>query len=129
MSSPEDLVRSLYRAMNDDDWESSIALAHPDVEWVPDARVPEGPARGRDRVVAFFRDRAEPFDRLQVEIEEIEANGDLVLALIRVTGSGQASGAEFDIRIAHVWEVRDGLLVRGQGFGDRDRAREAAGLA
>ena len=58
----------------------------------------------------------------------LAAQGETPRRLV-VTGSGQASGAEFDIHIGHVWEVRDGQLVRGQGFGDRDRAREAAGLA
>jgi len=53
---------------------------------------------------------------------------DKVLAFVRITGVGRASGAEFDIRIAHLWTLRDGLIVRGEGYGDRDRALEAAGL-
>ena len=37
---------------------------------------------------------------------------DKVLAFVRVTGVGRARGAEFDIRIAHLWTLRDGLVVR-----------------
>jgi len=67
------------------------------------------------------------FDDVATEAERMDAD-DKVLAFVRVTGVGTASGAEFDIRIAHLWTLRDGLVVRGEGYGDRDRALEAAGL-
>ena len=51
-----------------------------------------------------------------------------MIPFVRVTGVGRASGAEFDIRIAHLWTLRDGMVVRGEGYGDRDRALDAAGL-
>jgi hypothetical protein len=39
-----------------------------------------------------------------------------------------AAGADVDIRIAHPWTLRDGLVVRGEGYGDRREALEAAGV-
>jgi ketosteroid isomerase-like protein len=47
---------------------------------------------------------------------------------VRFIGSGVSSGAAFDIRIAQLWTLKDGLAVRGEGYGDRDEALEAAGL-
>ena len=121
-------IRGLYRAMNDWDLEAIADLVHPTAEWVPDARVGEGPVRGLDNIVGFFSDRAEMFESVATATERLMDADDKVLAFVRVTGVGRASGAEFDIRIAHLWTLRDGLVVRGEGYGDRDRALEAAGL-
>ena len=122
-------VRTLYQAMNDRDPEAAAELMHPDVEWVPDRRVGTGPVRGRERVVRFFEDRAEMFERVVEEIERLFETDDRVLVFLRVEGRGESSGAEFEIRIAHLWTLRDGLLVRGEGYGDRDEALAAAGLS
>ena len=52
-----------------------------------------------------------------------------MLVFVRVSGSGAGSGPGFDIRIAHLWTLSDGVVVRGEGYGDRDEALEAAGLS
>jgi uncharacterized protein len=124
-----DVVRRLYEAMNARDVEAAAELAHPDAEWIPDARVGQGPIRGRENVVDFFMDRAEMFGALEVEVERFWSTGDLVLAFVRVAGRGDASRAGFEIRIGHLWTLRDGVVVRGEGYGDRDEALEAAGLS
>jgi ketosteroid isomerase-like protein len=121
-------VQRLYEAMNARDLACAIELADPDVEWVPDSRVAEGAIRGRANVGRFFMDRAEMFERLHVEVERCWEKDDRVLVFLRVAGRGQASGAEFEIRIGHLWTVRDGLLVRGEGYGDRREALKAAGI-
>ena len=48
---------------------------------------------------------------------------------LRVSGRGQASGAGFEIRVAHLWTLRDGVAIRGEGFGNRAEALKAAGIA
>ena len=122
-------VRRLYRAMDARHLDAVAEIAHPDIEWVPDHRVGEAPVRGRDEVIRFFADRASMFGEISTEVERLLDSGDQVLAFIRVTGRGEASGAGFDIRIAHLWTLRDGVVVRGQGYGDRDEALEAIGLS
>jgi ketosteroid isomerase-like protein len=121
-------IRRLYRAMDARDIEAAGVLADPNMEWIPDQRVGEGPIRGREEVVRFFDERAEMFGEIETEIERLWDVGDKVLAFIHVTGSGLSSGAGFDIRIAHLWTFRDGVVVRGEGYGDRDQALEAAGV-
>ena len=69
------------------------------------------------------------FGQLDAEAERFWDKDDKVLVFVRVTGRGQASGAEFEIRIGHLWTVRDGLVVRGRGYGDRSEALEAAGVS
>jgi uncharacterized protein len=123
-----EIIRRLYRAMDARDFAAVAELAHPDVEWIPDTRVGEEPARGLENVVRFFLDRAEMFDELHAEPERFWQTNDKVLVFIRVTGTGQTSGAPVDIHIAHLWTLEGGVVVRGEGFGDRDKALEAAGL-
>ena len=124
-----EIVRGAYAAMSARDLRRVSELARPDVEWIPDHRVGEGPIHGREKVIEFFIDRASAFGQLDQEIQQVWDVNDQVLLFIRVTGSGSASGAEFDIRIAHLWTLQDGKLVRGEGFGNRDEALEAAGLS
>ena len=124
-----EIVRRLYEAMNDQDAGAAIELTDPDVEWVADPRLGMGPLLGRDAVIGFFQDQANTFEDLSVEVERLSEAGDNVLAFLRVTGRGRASGAAIDISIGHVWVLRDGAVVRGEGFGDRDEALRAAGLS
>jgi ketosteroid isomerase-like protein len=124
-----EIVRQLYRAMDARDRAAFAELADPDAEWVPDRRVGEGPVRGRDSIIQFFTDRAAAFDEISTDVEQLWESGDRVLVFVRVRGLGEASGAAFDIRIAHLWTVRDGVVVRGEGYGDREEALEAAGLS
>jgi ketosteroid isomerase-like protein len=68
------------------------------------------------------------FEQLHTEVERRWDEDDQVLAFVRVSGRGHPSGATVDIRIAHLWTPRDGLVVRGEGYGDRREALEAAGV-
>jgi ketosteroid isomerase-like protein len=123
-----ELVRRLYHLMNAGDVAAAAELLHPDAEWIPDSRVGQEPARGRENIMRFFVDTAEPFDSFHVEPEDLWETGDRVLVFVRVTGRGERGGAPFEIRIAHLWTVRNGLLMRGEGYGDRGEALEVAGV-
>jgi ketosteroid isomerase-like protein len=123
-----EVVRAVYEAMNEQDPSRAGELMDPDAEWISDPRVGMAPLRGRDAILGYFLDQAEMFDELGVEVERLAAAGDKVTALVRVTGQGQASGAAIDISIGHVWTLREGVVVRGEGYGDREEALRAAGL-
>jgi ketosteroid isomerase-like protein len=124
-----EVVRAAYAAIDARDFRRVNELARSDIEWIPDRRVGAGPIRGRDEVIEFFTGRASMFGEIDAELERVWDRGDQVLVFLRLTGSGVASGAGFDIRIAHLWTLGDGKLVRGQGFGDRAEALGASGLS
>jgi uncharacterized protein len=124
-----EVIRRVYRAMDGRDLETLAELGDPDVVWLADESVGERPVHGREQVVRYFAERAEMFGEINTEIERLSDAGDKVIAFLHVTGSGVSSGAGFDIRLAHVWTLREGLVVRGEAFSDRDRALEAAGLS
>ena len=123
-----DVVRRLYSAISAVDVSDVIECVDPNAEWIPDSRVGEDPIAGRERLFEFFADRASMFGEFEIEVEELLERGDRVLAFLRLSGSGAASGAGFEIRIAHLWTLREGKVVRGEGYGNRDEALEAAGL-
>ena len=123
-----DIIRRIYAAMSAGNASLVIESVDTNVEWVPDRRVGVAPVRGRESVVEFFADRASMFRQLDVEIERLLERDDRVLVFVRLTGSGATSGAGFEIRIAHLWTLRDGRIVRGEGYADRAEALEAVGL-
>ena len=124
-----EIVRRLYRAFDARDFDRIAELAHHDAEWIPDRRVMEGPVRGVENVIRFFTEQDEMLAELRVEPERFWGTGNKVLVFVHATGRGRASDAPFDIRIAHLWTFNNGVLVRGEGFGDRAEALEAAGLS
>ena len=61
------------------------------------------------------------------ELEEAEAIGeDHVLALGRVAGRARASGVETELRLAVLYTVRGGRIVRGREYMTKDEALAAA---
>ncbi len=124
-----EVIRRLYEAMDRRDIDAIGTLADRDIVWVPDSRVGEKPVHGLDNVIAFFRDRADMFDEVRTEVERCWETNDQVVAFIHVSGEGAASGAPFDLRIAHLWTLRGGVVVRGEGYGNRGEALAAAGIS
>jgi ketosteroid isomerase-like protein len=56
--------------------------------------------------------------------EEFLASGDTVAAVVRYTSSGKATGKQLDLPVVHVWDVRDGKIVRFRQFADTAKFRE-----
>ena len=85
----------------------------------------DGVRRWRDQVFDIF-------DRPRVEAEEIvdvQGDGTTVLMLLRATGTAGYTGIKVDHEWGAVWTIRDGKLLRAQGYLTRAEALEAAGLS
>jgi ketosteroid isomerase-like protein len=57
-----------------------------------------------------------------------DVDDERVLVFVRVSATGHKSGVQVDIRAAHEFTIRDGLVVRFKVYENRDQALEAAGL-
>jgi ketosteroid isomerase-like protein len=124
-------LRSAYDAVNRRDWDAALQAAHPDFEWTTDPRVPNaGTYRGREEVKRFFEDQTAAFETWAVEPERFfeTEEGDRIVAFVKFRMSPKGSSAELEIQTAALWTFRDGKAVSGQGFAERERALEAAGL-
>jgi ketosteroid isomerase-like protein len=86
---------------------------------------------GYDEIQAFFEGdwfAAFPFEEWEVEIEElIDHDEDRVISFSDQRGRGGSSLAATQLAFACIWTLRDGEIVRGDFFLDRDKALEAAG--
>jgi ketosteroid isomerase-like protein len=128
-----EIVRSVFEASGRRDGAAVFALYDPDVEWdasrSPLPRLVGGSVlRGHDGLRAFFRERADGFEHAGDACEELIDAGEAVVSVVRVRGRGRTSGIEVEQRMAAVWTVRDGKVVRVVWFSTRDEALEAVGF-
>jgi ketosteroid isomerase-like protein len=123
-----DLVRRMWKAFLDNDLQSALSSYDPDVEWdgtnLPDGKV----GRGLDAIMDHLNRWSAMWESWNVEVERvIDAGGENVVVLIRETGRS-TSGLDMDERHAELYRIRDGMIVRRQGFSDPNGALEAVGL-
>jgi len=112
-----------YEALNRGDLSVVLGLLDRDIEWHEPAPSPEaGIHRGRDSFERFFRGWIESFDDFRVEPEQVVERGETLIAVVRQSGKGRASGVEVEARLAHVWTVESGRAVRWEAVADADEA-------
>jgi ketosteroid isomerase-like protein len=81
---------------------------------------------------AFLRAAEEPleaFEDYRVEPEEFIDADEAVVVPVRISGRGKASGAQLEMRLVHVWVLRNGNVIRGEVYLTRSEALEAVGLS
>jgi ketosteroid isomerase-like protein len=81
----------------------------------------------------FLRSASESvavFDDFHVEVADVIDAGDAVIALVRISGKGRASGALLETHLAHLWVFGDdGKVIRGEVHRSTNDALQAVGLA
>ena len=85
--------------------------------------------RGIDEVIAYNRQFLSEFEHIRYEGEELAAAGEHVVANMRITGVGKASGAGFELSAWWAFTIRDGQVVQVYAYLDKDAALEAVGLS
>ena len=126
-----ELVQRAYVALTQGDAEVLRDLAPPDFTVDFSRRLVDPFVLRRDELLAFLTGEAvETWEGWPTyEPKELIDAGDVVVALIRTTARGKASGVEVDALVWNVWTFRDGKPIEFKYFGeDRAAALEAAGL-
>jgi ketosteroid isomerase-like protein len=126
MSASIDVVSRAYEAFRDFDAEALIAVADPEIEFGTSAAAPGGTYRGHPGVRRYLKEVEGAFgDRWDAEIERIaDVGDDRVILIVRIFGEGKA-GEPLELRLGHVWELRDGKLLRGTVYLDPHEALDA----
>jgi ketosteroid isomerase-like protein len=125
-----EIVRRVVDAIRDRRWEEAMrqlardAELHGTVGGLTEGGVWRGPEQIRD----FFEQDGEAWDERRLEAEQFIDAGDCVVVPLHEFRRGKGSGVEMETDTAMVYEVRDGRVVRVQGYMDRGQALEAAGL-
>jgi ketosteroid isomerase-like protein len=100
----------------------------PSTEFDFTAAYPDRPVMRGIEELRRFREEG-PWEELSFEAERFfDVDGERVLVFVRVDARGKGSGAPVELRNAHEFTIREGVLVRFKVYGDRDEALEAAGL-
>ena len=135
-----DTLRAAFDAFNRGDLEGAFVNLAPDFEYVSSGWLPDSDDsyRGPDKFRQFLGWLSDEFDGARLEANEFIDAGDalrddgtvvnLVVVSMATRGRGKASGVEISWDFWHVWTLRDGQAVRGQGFMRKEDALEAAGL-
>ena len=123
------MVRAGYEAFNRGDVEASLATLHPDLEWWPAGDEPiTDPYRGHDGYRKLVTGIREAVPDLQIDVEELFAAGDCVVACLRFWGQGRDSGVPVEIRETHVARLRDGKVIEVREYREKEAALEAVEL-
>ena len=122
-------VRTVYEAMSQGDLDTAFEAAEPDLELIPPGQSPSSePVRGVEGMVAWLTDQRETVGELSLEVEDLIDGEEDVVALLLLRIRPRDSEANLELRIAHLWTLHDGKLVRCEVFPEREKALEAAEL-
>ena len=125
-----EMVRRGVEAFNRGDLSGVAAVFAPEFEYVASGAIPGvgGVYRGAAGYRRFQEAFWDEFADGRAQINELIEAGDEVVVSLTAWGSGKQSGVETVRSFWQVWTVRDGKVVRGQGYASRAEALEAAGL-
>jgi ketosteroid isomerase-like protein len=129
VSSPREVVTSIYERWNRHKGDPALDLFHPKVEIHQMAKIfdSEGTFHGHEGVIRAGRELAEVWKEITWKPEEwIEASDRLVVPLT-ATGVASLSGIEADTKFTHVWRIEDGLVKELSVYETKKAALEACG--
>src|SRR5436190_23449543 len=107
-----ELVRQGYErySKGDAEWVSTLfseTAELPDAGGLGVADAATGTLTGPAGFLRSASESVEAFDDFHVDVESIIDAGNAVIALVRISGKGKASGALLETHLAHLWVVAD----------------------
>jgi ketosteroid isomerase-like protein len=125
-----EVVRRLAERWNAGDHAGVLELYADDVVMVTAPEWPDaGPFVGKEAVDLSTQEWRSAWESVEVDLDRLEAAGDVVVVEGAWDSRGLASGAAGRIQFGIVLTVRDGQIARLEWFMDPGQARRAAGLA
>jgi ketosteroid isomerase-like protein len=125
-----EIVRRFYRAFNRRDFDDAVKYLDRQVELIPGVTAPDAEARylGHQGMQEFFEIATGPWETVTVEPKEmIDITANRILTIDRWRFRGR-DGIEVARELPTAYAFRSGLIVRIDGFTDKDEALEALGL-
>ena len=124
-----DLVREGYERFATGDIDGWLESLDPQIELDASRRhIDPGIFRGHDGIREFLNRQSEVWSGQRIEPEEYIDVGDSVVVPIRFVSTGRGSGIEVVARAAWVWDIRDGVVLRGTVYQSKADALDAVRL-
>jgi ketosteroid isomerase-like protein len=135
--SPETAARNrqalehAYRVMLSGDMSALFALLAPDVQFHEAPSLPYGVSlTGSEAAKQGVAGMFSAWSELHIEIEELVAGGDLVIAYIQMRAVSRASGEVYEGPVAEVFRFRDGKIVEWRPiYWDTHRVRQVCRIS
>jgi len=106
---------------------ATMELIAPDVVYVDPPTIPGGKTyRGHEGVLEWMVAWRREWTDYQLEVEHFEDLGDQVMTVERNRATGKRSGAHVDMKSYSIWTIRNGKLLRWEGFASEEDARASA---
>ena len=94
---------------------TALDVSHPDIEFLSVLAVSGRAYFGHSGIQQYFRDVASAWAEWRVEVHRVEPVSDgRVVIVMTMHVRGKESGAMLSEPTAHLWTLRDGLLLRNE---------------
>jgi len=125
-----ELVKRGYSAFARGDLQGVIDVLGPDLEMTdPFGFSTTDTYQGHGGFIETVHDALESFERYEITADDFIDAGDDVVVSVRINGIGRGSGAIVNMRVFHVWTIRDGKATIGRAFPTKEAAFQAAALS
>jgi ketosteroid isomerase-like protein len=122
-----EIVRRSVQGVIERNWPLALEALDPGIEF--DQRRPSGVYTGKSGVMEAFARWSEAWEDRSVEAEEFIDGGDHIVVVMRESVKSARTTVTMGRTTVEVWTLRDGLVVRIQGYRDKSEALRAAGIA
>ncbi|MEZ2444975.1 nuclear transport factor 2 family protein [Chitinophaga sp. RCC_12] len=123
-----EIVKSTYEGKtSEENGKNLAAYAAEDITWTEAKGFPYGGTyTGIDNITANVFDRlAGEWSNYKFTPEDYVAGGNKVVAFGTYSGTNNATGKYFEARVAHVWKLEEGKIVRFEQFVDSQMVNAA----
>ena len=122
MGANRDIVKGIYHAFGKGDVPAVLGALAPEVQWREAESIlyaDRNPYVGPQAVLeGVFQRVISDIEGFTVLPEQFHGDGDTVVVEGRYRGNVKATGTNLDAQFAHVWQLRDGKIVRFQQYTD-----------
>jgi uncharacterized protein len=131
MGQNKDVIQGLYEAFGRGDVPAVLGTLDSEIQWseADGISYADGNPYSSPGAVAsgVFQRIVTDVEQFSVTPQRLIEAGDTVVAEGRYTGTMKTTGTPLDAQFAHVWQLRDGKVIRFQQYTDTKQWADAAG--
>jgi len=127
MTDNRDIIRRTYEGSSEENGKNLLAVLSPEVEWTEAEGFPyAGAYIGVEALMqGVFHRLATEWDGYKAVVHRYLADGDHVAAFGVYSGTYKPTGKAMTAHFAHLYELRDGRILRMQQYVDSAKVVEA----
>ena len=125
-----EIITRMYRAWNSGDMDALADVFDAEVEVRPalSTFLASSVYRGHDGVAAWYAETYEPWAEMTAEPQRFVEAGERTVVVVGLHARVPGGGVDLDAEIAHVLTIRDGRIVKLDGYDTPEAALSAVGL-